>query len=42
MSSVTDRLFGGTDTYGMDVAAENRRTAEQSLSNKPLKVGRMF
>ena len=34
MSSVTDRLFGGTDTYGMDVAAENRRTAEQFIKQQ--------
>ena len=34
MSSVTDRLFGGTDTYGMDVAAENRRSAEQFIKQQ--------
>lgn len=34
MSSVVDRLFGGTDTYGMDVAAENRRTAEQFIRSQ--------
>ena len=31
MSSVTDKLFGKTDTYGMDVAADNRRSAEQFI-----------
>lgn len=34
MSSVTDKLFGGTDTYGMDVAAENRRAAEQFIKGQ--------
>ena len=34
MSSVTDRLFGGTDTYGMDVAAENRRSAEEYIKQQ--------
>ena len=34
MSSVTDRLFGGTDTYGMDVAADNRRSAEQFIKQQ--------
>lgn len=34
MSSVTDKLFGGTDTYGMDVAAENRRSAEQFIKQQ--------
>ena len=34
MSSVTDKLFGGTDTYGMDVAAENRKSAEQFIKQQ--------
>lgn len=34
MSSVVDKLFGGTDTYGMDVAAENRRTAEEFIKQQ--------
>jgi len=34
MSSVTDKLFGGTDTYGMDVAADNRRTAEEFIKQQ--------
>lgn len=34
MSSVTDKLFGGTDTYGMDVAADNRRAAEEFIKQQ--------
>jgi hypothetical protein len=34
MSSVTDKLFGSTDTYGMDVAAENRRSAEEFIKQQ--------
>ena len=34
MSSVKDALFGKTDTYGMDVAAENRRSAEDYIKQQ--------
>ena len=34
MSSVTDKLFGSTDTYGMDVAADNRRSAEEFIKQQ--------
>lgn len=34
MSSVTDKLFGSTDTYGMDVAADNRRAAEEFIKQQ--------
>ena len=34
MSSVTDKLFGGTDPYGMDVAADNRRAAEEFIKQQ--------